>query len=72
MKPFDHSDLADATPLDAASQRALEQALARTPRRRAARPALGSLVGLGLSLAFVAGLALLLTEPSPVARELRR
>ena len=41
----------------------------RRPRQRAG---LGSMVGLGLSLAFLAGLAIALAPSSPVARELRR
>lgn len=77
MKPWTPDDCADATVLPEAEQRAIERAFAergRTTgrRRKTPRPAFGSMVGLGLSLAFVAGLAWALTENSPVAREVRR
>ncbi|HET9355175.1 MAG TPA: hypothetical protein VFO42_03310 [Sphingomicrobium sp.] len=73
MKPWTPDDCANATVLLDSEQRGIERALARSPgRRRAPRPAFGSLVGLGLSLLFVAGLAWALSPDSPVAREVRR
>lgn len=73
MKPFDPRTI-DSAPLAAEAERALREALARTaPQRRGApRPALGSLVGLGLSLALLAGLAIALAPTSPVAEQARR
>ena len=72
MKPWTPDDVAGATVLPEAEARAIAAAVAPPRARRAPRPAFGSLVGLGLSLMFVAGLAWALSPDSPVAREVRR
>ena len=72
MKPWTTDDIAGATELPPAEARAIAAAVARPRVRRTPRPAFGSLVGLGLSLLFVAGLAWALSPDSPVAREVRR
>ena len=77
MKPWTPEDGADAAALPLTEQRAIARALAErgrtTGRRRTTpRPAFGSVVGLGLSLLFVAALAWALSPDSPVAREVRR
>lgn len=74
MKPWNGLDIAGATPAELSAEErqrldSIRRALA--PRRRA-RAHLGSIVGLGLSVAFLGGLVWALWPTSPVAAELRK
>lgn len=74
MKPWDGLDIAGATPIElSAKERARLDSIRRAlaPRRRS-RAHLGSIVGLGLSVAFLGGLIWALWPVSPVAAEVRK
>lgn len=74
MKPWDGLDIAGARPVElSAEERQRLDSIRRAlgPSRRA-RAQLGSIVGLGISVAFLGGLVWAVWPTSPVARELRR
>ena len=74
MKHWDGLDTDNAQPARLSPEDAarLAELIAVPARQRKARASLGSMVGLGLAVTFLVGLAWALAPTGPVAAEVRR